>query len=171
MTMTHLLEMFLNQSPWNLVVYLAAPWALVGTMIGSGMGMLTTGKFTGAGRWVHRSAGMLAGVYYGGLLFHLIWKHLIPVTGKGAWHSWIDVAAMVLFIVSTLPFILVALNEFGVLWSKQTETRQLSKRMALAVFFLALTGLAMAGSLVDPRLIEPGRFKWPGELQEAPKKH
>ena len=85
MNMTHYMELLAVNQPWNLLIFMAGPVVLAETLAITEFYLLFTRNFTG---WVHRvnrSAGIIVGIYFVGIIGYLMANAVLPITQAGEW--------------------------------------------------------------------------------------
>jgi len=95
MNMTHYMELLAVNQPWNLLIFMAVPVVLAETLAITEFYLLFTRNFTG---WVHRgnrSAGIIVGIYFVGIIGYLMANAVLPITQAGEWRTAVDVIAVV----------------------------------------------------------------------------
>ena len=80
MNMTHYMELLADNQPWNLLIFMAIPVVLAETVAITELYILYTRKFGGWVRTLNRTAGVLVGLYFIGIIGYLMSNAVIPIT-------------------------------------------------------------------------------------------
>jgi hypothetical protein len=155
MNMTHYMELLAVNQPWNLLLFMAGPVILAETVAITELFLLFTRRFTGRVRALNRGAGILAGIYFLGIILYLVPNAVIPITQAHAWRTGIDVFAVLVYLLSGIPLILVALQELGLIQRGLAPEQKLGWHAFYVAVFLVLGHLAMIAGMLDPSLLDP----------------
>jgi hypothetical protein len=153
MNMTHYMELLADNQPWNLLIFMAIPVILAETLAITELYILFTRKFNGSIYRLNRFAGTAVGVYFIGIIAYLITKAVIPITIGGQWRTVIDVIAVSTYLISGLPLIWIALQEFGFVNRKLSQEGKLKIHAICVAIFLVFGHIAMITGMLDPALL------------------
>ena len=159
MVMTHYMELLSLNQPWNLIIYMALPVVLAETIAITELIILNRGG--SAAGWVaslNRICGILAGLVFLVIGLYLIPTVAVPLTRDGGWRTWIDVVAVISYLLAGIPMILIALLRLGVLCRRASERIRRGRHILFLAAFLVLSHVAMIFGMADPTLAG-----WQGE--------
>ena len=153
MNMTHYMELLADNQPWNLLIFMAVPVVLAETLAITELYILFTRRYAGFVWNLNRFAGAAVGLYFIGIIVYLMMNAVIPITKTGSWRTMIDVVAVGSYLISGLPLIWIALQEFGMV-NKQLNAENKLKIHAICVaLFLIFGHIAMISGMLDPSLL------------------
>jgi hypothetical protein len=155
--MTHYMELLATNQPWNLLLFMAVPVVLAETLAVTELAVLFRQAGTGIVRLVNRWAGIIVGVYFTGVFVYLLFNAAIPITLTGAWRGWIDVVAVVFYLLGIVPLGGVALLELGAVLRRADERRRLMVHASLVGLFLITAHVAMIAGMLDPSVVTGGQ--------------
>lgn len=147
---THYMDLLMQNSPWNLIVFMAIPVILAETIAITELFLL---KFPGAHPTlakVNRIAGILAGMAFVAIIVYFIPNVIIPLASAGEFRTWIDATAIFSYILAGIPMILLALLNLKLLFRKVDEQKRTTYAIFLLAAFLVLSHIAMIFGMVDP---------------------
>lgn len=153
MSMTHYMELLATNQPWNLLLFMAVPVILAETLAIAELYLLFTRRMDGKVRTVSRIVGVLAGIYFAGIIARLIPTAVWPITQAGEWRTSIDVLAVGAYLLSGLPLILIALQELRLLDRKASTESRLARHATYVAAFLIFAHIAMIAGMLDPSLL------------------
>ncbi|WP_374241624.1 DUF6803 family protein [Zoogloea sp.] len=153
MNMTHYMELLADNQPWNLLIFMAIPVVLAETVAITELYILYTRKFGGWVRTVNRTAGVLVGLYFIGIIGYLMSNAVIPITRAGEWRTILDVIAVATYLIGGVPMILIALLELGILHRGASEEKKLGFHAIYVACFLVFAHVAMIAGMADPGLL------------------
>lgn len=154
MNMTHYMELLAMNQPWNLFIFMAVPVVFAETLAITELYLLYTRSFSGRVRTLNRWAGIFVGLYFIGIILYLVPNVVIPLTQTGAWRTGIDVFAVLTYLLSGIPLILVALQELKLIQKHLTPEQRLGWHAAYVAVFLVLGHLAMISGMMDPSILD-----------------
>ena len=153
MNMTHYMELLAANQPWNLILFMAVPVVLAETVAITELYILYTRRFNGWVRELNRWAGVVVGLYFIGIIFHLMTNAVIPITKAGEWRTAIDVIAVSTYLLGGIPMVLIALQDLGILNRGLSEEKKLGYHATYVAAFLVLAHVAMIAGMADPGLL------------------
>jgi hypothetical protein len=161
MNMTHYMELLADNQPWNLLIFMAIPVILAETMAITELYILFTRRLNGVVHQINRLAGIIVGLYFIGVIVYLTQNAVIPLTLGGQWRTFIDVVAVISYLISGLPLIWIALQELGVVNRQLGAEAKLKVHAICVAFFLVFGHVAMIAGMTDPAL-----FGYQGSMHE-----
>lgn len=150
MNMTHYMELLATNQPWNLLIFMAGPVILAETVAITEMILLYKRRFDGPVRTVNKTAGILVGFYFLGIIVWLFTHAVVPITEAAAWRTFVDVFAVGAYLLSGVPLILVALQDLGLIQKKLPDEKKLAWHISYIAAFLVIGHLAMIAGMADP---------------------
>ena len=153
MNMTHYMELLATNQPWNLIIFMAIPVILAETVAITELYILYTRKLHGWVRDLNRIAGIVVGLYFIGIIVHLLVNAVMPITRAGEWRTIIDVIAVSTYLIGGIPMVLIALQDLGLLHKNASEERKLGYHAVYVAVFLVFAHLAMIAGMMDPSLL------------------
>ncbi len=153
MLMTHYMELLASNQPWNLLIFMALPVVLAETVAITELYILYTRKFDTWVRQVNRTASILVGITFVGIIAYLMFTAVIPITSAGAWRTWIDVVAVSTYLIGGVPMVLLALQELGLIHRADSEERRLARHATYVAVFLVFAHIAMVAGMMDPGIL------------------
>ncbi|GHV06919.1 hypothetical protein AGMMS50229_12650 [Campylobacterota bacterium] len=152
MVMTHYMELLAANQPWNLLMFMALPVILAETIAITELYLLYRRKFSGRVRTINRIAGIASGVVFAAIILYLLPNAVVPITAGGEWRTFIDVFAVLVYLLSGVPLILVALQDLGLIQRKLSDEKKLGWHVSYIAAFLVLGHLAMIAGMTDPTI-------------------
>lgn len=152
MNMTHYMQLLADNQPWNLLIFMAIPVVLAETLAITELYLLFTRKLDGTVAALNRYTGMLVGVYFIGVIVYLTKNAVLPLTTSGEWRTFIDVVAVLSYLISGLPLIWIALQEFGLVNKELAQDAKLKVHAICVALFLIFGHIAMIAGMTDPSL-------------------
>ena len=153
MNMTHYMELLAVNQPWNLLILMAIPIVLAETLAITEFYLLFTRNFSG---WVHRinrSAGIMVGLYFLGIIVYLMTTAVLPISKAGEWRTAIDVIAVASYLIGGLPLIYIAMQELGLVNTRANADEKLKVHAICVSLFLVFGHIAMVVGMLDPTLL------------------
>ncbi len=152
MNMTHYMQLLADNQPWNLLIFMAIPVVLAETLAITELYLLFTRKLDGTVAALNRYTGMLVGMYFIGVIVYLTKNAVLPLTTAGEWRTFIDVVAVLSYLISGLPLIWIALQEFGLVNKGLGQDAKLKVHAICVALFLIFGHIAMIAGMTDPSL-------------------
>lgn len=153
MSMTHYMELLATNQPWNLFLFMAIPVILAETVAVTELYLLFTRSESGKVKTLSRIAGILVGIYFVGIIAYLIPNAVIPITRNGEWRTLIDVIAVGFYLLSGIPLILIALQEFRLIDRTASSDSRLVRHAVYVAAFLILAHIAMIAGMLSPEVL------------------
>ncbi|MFU0842552.1 MAG: Permease [Burkholderia sp.] len=150
MSMTHYMELLMQNSPWNLLIFMALPVVLAETIAITELVLLYSSKDRPGLRSLNRICGVLAGIVFIGIALYLIPGVVMPVTDAHEWRTWVDELAVGAYLLAGVPMVLIALLHLKVILRSATEHVRKGFHIACVAAFLILSHVAMIAGMVDP---------------------
>ena len=147
---THYMDLLMQNSPWNLIIFMAIPVILAETIAITDLFLLREPNVHPTLSKVNRIAGILAGLSFVGIIAYFIPNVVIPFASAGEFRTWIDVVAIGSYILAGIPMILLALLNLKLLLRKAGEGKRTNCAILLLAAFLVLSHVAMIFGMVDP---------------------
>ena len=107
---------------------------------------------------LNRVAGIVVGLYFVGVIVYLTTTAVWPLTVTGQWRTFIDVVAVLSYLIGGLPLIWIALQELGVVNRTLNREAKLKVHATCVAIFLVFGHIAMIAGMTDP-----GLFGYVGE--------
>ncbi|MDR2905154.1 MAG: cytochrome oxidase biogenesis protein Surf12C [Helicobacteraceae bacterium] len=156
--MTHYMELLMINQPWNLLIFMAGVIVLAESLAITELILLYGGgKPNPLAARINKIAGALGGVYFLGIIIYLI-----PKVIGFEWRGIIDIVAVICYLLSGIPLILVALQDFKVLHKNASDRLRLGWRVAFVAVFLVVSHLAMIAGMADPSILGGGNHAQTG---------
>ena len=152
MNMTHYMELLADNQPWNLILFMGIPVVLAETVAITELYILFTRKLDGWVRTLNRVAGVVVGLYFAGVIVHLLKNAVIPITQAGEWRTIIDVVAVGGYLIGGIPLVLIALQDLGLMHRQLPAEKKLGWHAAYVAVFLVFGHVAMIAGMTDPTL-------------------
>ena len=153
MNMTHYMELLATNQPWNLLIFMAIPVILAETVAITELYVLYTRKLDGWVRQLNRIAGIVVGVYFAGIIVHLLINAVMPITAAHGWRTAIDVIAVGTYLLGGVPLVLISLQDLNLIGTTLTDQQKLGRHAAYVAAFLVFAHLAMIAGMTDPTLL------------------
>lgn len=150
MDMTHYMELLADNQPWNLLIFMAGPVVLAETIAITELYLLFTRKLDGIVRRINSLASIVVAVYFIGIIAYLIPNAVVPITQAGEWRTWIDILAVVSYLLSGLPLIWIGLQDTGLINKSLDSEDKLKVHATCVAVFLILAHVAMIFGMLSP---------------------
>lgn len=118
------MDLLMQNSPWNLILFMAIPVILAETIAITELFLLKSPNAHPTLSKVNRTAGILAGFAFFGIIIYFIPNVIIPLASAGEFRTWIDVVAIFSYILAGIPMILLALLNLKLLFRKVVEQKK-----------------------------------------------
>lgn len=152
MSSTHYMDLLMQNSPWNLILFMAIPVVFAETIaITELLIPLLTQRAEFANK-VNRVCGVLAGVAFLGIILYLFPVVVLPIASNGKFRTWVDVVAIFSYLLAGIPMILLALLNLKLLFKRSEPKKRHIIRISLLAAFLVLSHIAMIFGMVDPSI-------------------
>jgi len=152
MNMTHYMELLAVNQPWNLLIFMAGPIVLAETLAITEFYLLFTRKFEGFIYQLNRFAGISVGIYFAGIIVYVVMNAIVPITKSGEWRSFIDVIAVVTYVVAGIPLVFIAIQELGLINDELSKESKLKIHAICVSLFLVFGHIAMITGMIDPAI-------------------
>lgn len=143
---THYMDLLMQNSPWNLIVFMAIPVILAETIAVTDLFLLKSPGAHPTLAKVNRIAAILAGATFVAIIAYFIPKVIIPLAAAGEFRTWVDAVAIFSYVLAGIPMILLALVNLNLVFRKSAAIASI----ILLASFLALSHVAMIFGMVDP---------------------
>jgi hypothetical protein len=153
MNMTHYMELLAVNQPWNLLIFMAVPIVLAETLAITEFYILFTKKFDGFVYQLNRISGILVGLYFIGIIYYILSNAIIPITFAGEWRTFIDVIAVVSYVIAGLPLVFIAIQELGLINRNLSNENKLKIHAICVSLFLIFGHVAMITGMIDPSIL------------------
>ncbi len=150
MDMTHYMELLADNQPWNLLIFMAGPVVLAETIAITELYLLFTRKLDGIVRRINSLASIVVAVYFIGIIAYLVPNAVVPITQAGEWRTWIDILAVVSYLLSGLPLIWIGLQDMGLINKSLNSEDKLKVHATCVAVFLILAHVAMIFGMLSP---------------------
>ena len=149
MVMTHYMEWLALNQPINLILFMLVPMVLAETILASEIFTLFY-KGAQGDTWksIRHGVSLFLGIYFIGVIAYWF-AALIPGTD---YRGPIDTISVWAYVLAIIPAALLLLQELGVLGKALDERKKFLRHVALLVFFVLFTHLAMVFGMADPQL-------------------
>ena len=147
---THYMDLLMQNSPWNLIIFMAIPVILAETIAITDLFLLRSPGAHPTLSKINRIAGIIAGISFIGIIAYFIPNVIIPLASAGDFRTWIDVVAIFSYILAGIPMILLALLNLKLLFRKASEEKRSNCAILTLAAFLVLSHIAMIFGMVDP---------------------
>ncbi|SEH35915.1 DUF6803 family protein [Magnetospirillum fulvum] len=152
MNMTHYMELLAVNQPWNLFLFMAVPVILAETVAVTELYLLATRSYDGVIRRINRTAGIVVGLYFVGIVLYLVTEAVLPLTASGGWRGWIDMVAVGAYLLGVVPLGGIALLDLGLIARGRDAHSRMTIHAALVGAFLIVAHVAMIFGMLDPTL-------------------
>ena len=169
--MTHYMELLMQNSPWNLLIFMALPVVLAETIAITELVLLFYRKPMPIVSGINKAAGILAGLVFLAIVFYLVPSVVVPLTENHQWRTWIDVVAVAMYLIGAVPMILIALLQLGFLLPNAQAATRTGFHVACVAVFLVVSHIAMIAGMADPALAgwsEPMTHNMSGSAVDQP---
>lgn len=152
MSMTHYMELLMNNSPWNLLLFMALPVVLAETIAITELILLYSKQNEKYILILNKTAGIFAGIVFLGISIYLIPTVVFPISSQGQWRGWIDVLAVLAYLASALPMILISLLDLNLIFKNKEKRIKEAFHLLCIASFLVISHIAMIAGMADPSL-------------------
>lgn len=151
-SMTHYMGLLAANQPWNLLLFMAVPVILAETLAITELALLFKPDAPAVVHALNRWAGLVAGVWFTGIVAYLTVNAVTPLTTGGGWRGVGDLLAVGAYLLGIVPLGGITLLELGVLGTGSARDR--TKLHAIFVgIFLVVAHVAMIFGMLDPSLL------------------
>lgn len=152
MSMTHYMGLLMENSPWNLIVFMAVPVILAETIAITELVLLYARHPWKHAAALNRGCSYLAGLTMTGIACYLIFAAVIPLTRAGEWRGWIDVLAVFAYLAGALPLAALAVINLSAPKDEDGAHRHRGLKIVCVAVFLVVSHVAMIFGMADPAL-------------------
>ena len=149
---THYMDLLMQNSPWNLIYFMAIPVVLAETVAITELLLPFADKQSNLVKKINRVCGVLGGIAFAIIAIYFIPNIVVPLASNGEFRTWVDAVAIGSYVIAAVPMILLALLNVRVLWRKASESRRSLARILLLAAFLVFSHIAMIFGMVDPSI-------------------
>ncbi len=150
--MTHYMGLLAANQPWNLLLFMAVPVILAETLAITELTLLFSADAPDVVRRLNRWAGLIAGVWFTGIVVYLLANAVVPITSDAGWRGIGDVLSVGSYLLGIIPLGGIALLELGVLGTGSARERAKLHAILVGVF-LVVAHVAMIFGMLDPSLL------------------
>lgn len=147
--MTHYMGLLADNQPWNLILYMAIPVILAESIVATEFVIVYRRLTTGTLRTVNRWLGIIAGLYFTGIFFNLLFTAIPNIE----WNGWVDVVAVWAYLLGVVPLAGIALMELGLLFRGRSDEEKMRIHFVLVTVFLVVAHVAMIFGMVNPSIL------------------
>ena len=152
MSSTHYMDLLMQNSPWNLILFMAIPVVLAETIAITELLIPLLSQRAGLTKKVNRVCGVLAGIAFIGIILYLVPAVVLPLASNGEFRTWVDVVAIFSYLLAGIPMILLALLNLKLILKRSDPKKRHIVRISLLAAFLVLSHIAMIFGMVDPSI-------------------
>jgi hypothetical protein len=164
MNMTHYMELLATNQPWNLLLFMAIPVILAETIAIAELWLLFTRRLDSRVALLSRIAGVTVGIYFVGIFGYLMATAVIPLTANDGWRGFIDIVAVISYLLGVVPLAGIALLDLRILGRRKTPEERLKLHAAMVGLFLVVAHIAMIFGMADPTLFQG---QMPSDMSES----
>jgi hypothetical protein len=150
--MTHYMGLLAANQPWNLLLFMAVPVILAETLAITELALLFKPDAPAVVRSLNRWSGLVAGVWFTGIVVYLLTNAAIPLTASGGWRGAGDLLAVGAYLLGIVPLGGISLIELGVLGTGSARDRVKLHAVFVGIF-LVVAHVAMIFGMLDPSLL------------------
>lgn len=150
---THYMGLLADNQPWNLLLFMAVPVVLAETIAVTELAILFRRTVPRTVAALNRWAGLVAGVYFLGVLVYLTRHAVVPLTTTGGWRGWVDVVAVGFYLLGVVPLYGMTLLESRVVGADWDDRHRLRVHATLVGLFLVVAHVAMIAGMLDPGVV------------------
>ncbi len=150
MSMTHYMELLVNNQPWNLILFMAIPVILAEFITIVELYVLYTRRLHSPWHRASRVAGTFAGVYFLGVFAYLMTNAVVPITAAGEWRGLSDMIAVGAYLLGVIPLAGIALIDSRLVLRTSTEDVRLKSHVLMVAAFLVVAHVAMIFGMLTP---------------------
>jgi hypothetical protein len=151
--MTHYMGLLVDNSPWNLIMFMAIPVILAETIAVTELVLLFNRNLHGWVRRVNKVAGIIAGLYFVGVFIYLLLNAVLPITNSGEWRGPADILAVGFYLSGVIPLLGISLLELRIIGRRRDETGSLKLHATLVGVFLVVAHIAMIFGMMNPAVL------------------
>jgi hypothetical protein len=151
--MTHYMGLLVDNSPWNLIMFMAIPVILAETIAVTELVLLFNRNLHGWVRRVNKLAGIIAGLYFVGVFIYLLLNAVLPITNSGEWRGPADILAVGFYLSGVIPLLGISLLELRIIGRRRDETGSLKLHATLVGVFLVVAHIAMIFGMMNPAVL------------------
>lgn len=152
MSMTHYMELLMNNSPWNLLFFMALPVVLAETIAITELIILYSKKNEENILFINKMVGIISGIVFLGISIYLITTLVLPISFQGQWRGWIDVLSVFAYLASALPMFLISLLNLNLILKNKEKHIKEGFHLFCIASFLIISHVAMIAGMADPSL-------------------
>jgi membrane protease YdiL (CAAX protease family) len=147
------MELLATNQPWNLLFFMAIPVVAAEIIAITELYILLGGSKAHGMKSLSRVTGQLIGLYMVGIVFFMLTNAVIPLFATGGWRGWGDMVAVLGYVASAIPLMLIGALDFG-WWGSTSRPREWQVRHTTCVaVFLVLAHVAMIFGMIDPTIL------------------
>ena len=155
-TMTHYMQLLVENQPWNLLIFMAIPVICAETLAITELMILFSRNLAGTTRKINKLTGIIAGFYFLGIFIFLFTTAVIPLTTGGGWRGAADVIAVGFYLSGIIPLLGISLLEIRAIGRKRDEVEKLKLHAIFVGIFLVVAHVAMIFGMLNPNLLKMG---------------
>lgn len=152
MSMTHYMGLLMENSPWNLIIFMAVPVILAETIAITELVLLYANKPWSGTAALNRVCSYAAGMVMTGIACYLIFAAVLPLSRSGLWRGPIDLIAVIAYLLSALPLLALAVLNLKQEQEQDALHRRTGLKISCVAAFLIISHVAMIFGMADPAL-------------------
>jgi hypothetical protein len=150
---THYMGLLADNQPWNLLLFMAIPVIAAETIAITELVILFRGGDTGRIGQVNRWAGILAGLYFLGVVTYLLKEAVFPLTRDAGWRGPADLIAVGFYLLGLIPLYGMTLLEARLIAADADARTRLKWHATFVGIFLVVAHVAMIFGMLDPTVL------------------
>lgn len=168
MSMTHYMQLLVENQPWNLIFFMAVPIVLAETVAITELFILFSRRLDGALARINRTASIAGGLYFCGVFIYLTINAVFPLTTQHAWRGAIDVIAVGAYLSGLVPLAGLALLDLGLIGRRLEVEAKLKRHALFVALFLVVAHIAMIFGMLNPALLTGANSQEPMMMHTHP---
>ena len=150
---THYMGLLAANQPWNLLLFMAVPVVAAETIAITELVILFRGGDAGRIGLVNRWAGIVAGLYFLGVVTYLLKEAVFPLTRDAGWRGPADLIAVGFYLLGLIPLYGMTLLEARLIAADADARTRLKWHATFVGIFLVVAHVAMIFGMLDPTVL------------------
>lgn len=159
MQMTHYMELLAVNQPWNLIIFMAIPVILAETIAITELYLLFTRKTNNKIKKINQISGIIAGLYFLGVAFYIMFNAIVPLTINSLWRGPADIIAVWFYFLGIVPLFSLFLIDSGIIMKSKDDSYKMKWHAVWVGVFLIVAHVAMIFGMLNPSVLGYQNFR------------
>ena len=152
MLMTRYMSLLMENSPYNLILFMVVPMVIAETIAITEIVLLFSSKPLPKVQGLNSICTFISGIVMLVLGIFFVKELVLPANAQNLWKGWIDYASALCFMVAVIPLVLMSLLQVNLIFRKANKRSKMAVKIVLLSIYLVTSHAAMVFGMLDPAL-------------------